>query len=413
MHLNEGQLRAYYDHELSEEEQRQVRAHVAGCVACQKEAQQVEAQAERMQAYFSRLPLASETPLSVNQARIQLQNRLLESKKESTTMWHLLQRYKTAWAGLAAVLLFMVAMTFPSVQALANDVLGLFRVQQITVLEFDPNNRQEFDESALKGVPVLSDNIQTEAVGEEQEVSSAEEASSAAGIPVRLPSAVDSEPNLMVRTGANITLELDVERMGALLTAIGQEDIDLPASLDGAIVNANFPQAVTASYGEECNDEGEPRGRPDFGEDGKDGKKFSELSEAERRERREMARSHFEDRDCTVFMQLASPTVEAPDGLPVEQLGSAFLQVVTGMSAEDANEMSANIDWFTTFMLPIPTGQAEHSNISVDGTQGTLIQEAGRENGHYMLVWINNGLVHAIHGNGDVSNAVEMANSLQ
>jgi len=410
MHLNEGRLRAYYDHELSEAEQAQVSTHLAGCAACQKEAQQVQARAQRMQGYFASLPIASEVTPSASHARVLLQDRLLESQKESTTMWQLLQRYKTAWAGLTAILLFMVAMTFPSVQALANDVLGLFRVQQITVLEFDPNNQQEFDSEALQALPVLSDNVQTEAIGERQEVSNAAEASSAAGIPVRLPTAVDTDPSLVVEAGANVTLELDVERMDALLAAIGQENIDLPASLDGATVNANFPQAVNARYGEQCEDEEMGEGRPHFGEDGK---KFHELSQEERRERREKMRRHFEERDCTVFMQIASPTVEAPDELPVEQLGSAFLQVVTGMSADDANEMSASIDWFTTFMLPIPTGHAEHSSISVDGTEGTLIQEVDRENGHYMLIWINNDIVYAINGNGDASTAVEMANSLQ
>lgn len=410
MHLNEGQLRAYYDDELSEVELVQVSTHLALCAACQKEAQQGRARAARMGGYFASLPLSSERSLSADEARTCLQNRLLESQKESTTMWQLLQRYKTAWAGLAAVLLFMVAMSFPSVQALANDVLGLFRVQQITVLEFDPNNQQEFDESALQGLPVLSDDVQTETIGERQEVSNAAEASAAAGIPVRLPSAADTDPSLVVEAGANVTLELDVERMDALLAAIGQEQIDLPASLDGATVEANFPQAVTASYGEQCNEEEMHRGRPDFDEDGKE---FSELSEAERRERREKMRRHFEERDCTIFMQIASPTVEAPDELPVEQLGSAFLQVVTGMSADDANEMSASIDWFTTFILPLPSGHAEHSTISVDGTQGTLIQDATFDDGHYMLIWINNGIVYAINGNGDASEAVNMANSLQ
>ena len=410
MHLNEGQIRAYYDQELNEAERAQISQHLVGCATCQREAQQIQARSQQMQSYFATSPLPVNPPLSADDAYRQLQDRLLESQKESTTMWQLLRRYKTAWAGLAAALLFAIAMTFPSVRALANDVLGLFRVQQVTVIEFDPDNRQEFDSSALQGAPVLSDDVQTETIGERQEVANAVEASAAAGIPVRLPSTAGADGSLAVQAGANVTLKLNVERMSALLDAIGQEDIDLPASLDGATVNATFPQAVTASYGEQCDQEEMRRGRPDFE---KGDKEWSEMSKAERREMHAKAREGFQERDCTVLMQLASPTVEMPDELPVEQLGSAFLQIVAGMTPEDADEMSASIDWFSTLMLPIPTGEAEHRTVSVDGTQGTLIEEAAFDDGHYMLIWVNNDILYAIHGNGDVSPAIEMANSLE
>ncbi len=404
MHISDGELRAYYDHELNEAKQKQVRAHLSACAECQKEADKVFARAQRMPGYFAALPLPSETLPSVKSARPKLRARLSELPKERITMLNLFQRYRAAWAGLAAVLLLALALTFPSVRALANDFLGLFRVQQITIVEFDPDNVGDVDTSALPGAPVLSDNIQTEAIGEKQEVSSAAEASEVAGIPVRLPTSVEQEPTLTVQAGSNVTLELDVERMSALLAAVGQENIDLPDSLDGATVTANLPQAVTAGYGAECETE---EGDKNFREGDK---KFSELSEAERRELRAKARARFRERDCTVFIQVSSPTVEAPAELPVADLGAAFLQVVAGMSAEDAAQMSEEIDWSTTLMLPIPTGKTEHSKESVDGVDGTLIQDTYSG---YTLIWINNDIVYAIHGDGDASEAIEMANSLQ
>jgi hypothetical protein len=324
-------------------------------------------------------------------------------------MWNLLNRYRTAWAGFAAILILALALTLPPVQALAQDFLGLFRVQQITIVEFDPENMDRDFDSGLPGGPILSDEIDIEEVGETQKVDTAAEASELANIPVRLPSNAEGEPTLVVQKGANVTFEIDLARINALLAAVEQE-VELPDSLDGETISANLPRSVMAAYGAECEvDERLEELEADKEHD------FEGMSREERQQMREERRFGREARDCTVLMQLASPTIEAPDELPVADLGAAFLQIM-GMNPEEAANFSASLDWSSTLVIPIPRNEADYREVSVDGVTGTLIQEArghhGRSGG-FVLMWVNDGILYGLTGSGDGSQALEMANSLQ
>ena len=144
-HVSDGELRAYYDHELSASEQAKVQGHLDACEACREQAEGLFARAEGVQSLFATLALQERRePLpTASQGRARLEERLKQSpekQKEDSIMWNLLNRYRTAWAGLAAILVLALALTLPPVQALAQDFLGLFRVQQITIVEFDPEN---------------------------------------------------------------------------------------------------------------------------------------------------------------------------------------------------------------------------------------------------------------------------------
>jgi hypothetical protein len=95
--------------------------------------------------------------------------------------------------------------------------------------------------------------------------------------------------------------------------------------------------------------------------------------------------------------------------LDVQQLGAAYLQFL-GMSAEEAQHFAGNIDWASTFVIPLPSGEATYREVPVDGVTGTLIQHGS---GQYLLVWIKDGIVYGLSGAGDSSVAVGLADSLQ
>ena len=84
------------------------------------------------------------------------------------------------------------------------------------------------------------------------------------------------------------------------------------------------------------------------------------------------------------------------------------------MTQDEAQRFASNVDWATTFVIPIPSYGASYQDVSVDGVTGTLIQDNpdGRKP-QYMLIWVNNDIIYAITGPGSMSDALQLANSLQ
>ena len=126
---------------------------------------------------------------------------------------------------------------------------------------------------------------------------------------------------------------------------MGRADIQLPEELNGTTVEVNFPASVTAIYGQ-C------KAPPDPDE-----------------QKPEMI-----NLGCTVLVQIPSPTVTAPPGIDITQIGEAFLQLL-GLSREEAAEFSQQVDWSSTLIIPIPhSGDISYKEVLVDGVTGTLIQ---------------------------------------
>jgi hypothetical protein len=300
------------------------------------------------------------------------------------------RKYRYAWVAIGVIAILGIAMVFPQVRAVANSFLGLFRVEQFTVLQVDPEQIEEQFNSASNFEYLLAEDVNVEEFGDAQEVTDAAEASSLAGIPVRLPTTVDGEGKLAVQPGAKVTFLVDLPKVNGMLTEIGRPDLKLPAELDGAEVTLELPVAVIATYGdcevseEALSDfEGDPDGPP------------PDLSE------------------CTTLSQFLSPEIKAPPGLDVAGIGETFLQVL-GMSPEEATQFSRSVDWTTTLIIPIPRYGTEYQEVFVDGVEGTLILQSQRSYlPKYLLVWIKDGIVYALAGPGDAASAVEIAESLE
>jgi len=85
---------------------------------------------------------------------------------------------------------------------------------------------------------------------------------------------------------------------------------------------------------------------------------------------------------------------------------------LAGMSATQARELCQTIDWKSTLVLPIPRFVGSYSLVEVNGAQGTLIKGSGRRAPDYVLIWVKNGIIYCLAGQGDSSKAVTLANSL-
>ncbi len=303
-------------------------------------------------------------------------------------MWDKLftRRLRPVWGVALLALIVVLAAAFPPVRAAANNFLGLFRVEQIAVVEINPANLPDQLGSSATFEELLSKNITFEQFGEPSQVSSVEAASMEAGMKVRLPTKAGGEPELWVHPGSQVSFEVDLARLRPLLNEIGRTDVVLSDEIDGTTATLTVQPSVVAGYGT-CDYLSEP----------------DELG----------AMRGTTPRDCTLLVQIPSPEVSTPAGLNLPEIGRAFLQVM-GMSEAEAARFSDTIDWTTTLIVPIPMYSVDYIDVKVDGVDGVLFQQdLDRYQPNYMLLWVKDGVVYSLNGVGDGQAGVALANSLR
>jgi len=391
MHLKDGELRSYLDGEGSRKSRLRLEDHLASCLPCLERKQHLSIVAGQTAMKLRNLTYGSKIPdIPVSAARARL--RMLVTEKEKYAMqnrWFI--RYRPALIAAGLVLVFAVSMVFAPVRAIANSFLGLFRVQQLQVVVVNPGDLPQQLGNSYRLEYFISNDVQIQQQGEDQIVASADEASALAGIPVRLPPGMNGAQHLVVIAPAQISFTVNLALAQAVLDEIGRGDINLPQEIDGAEVTVNLPSLVSASYGD-CS-AGGPGSYPE-GFDPDDPTLTRTLN-------------------CTTLVQMPSPQVNAPEGLDLAQLGQAYLQLL-GMAPQEAAQFSANIDWATTLVVPIPVYEASYREVTVDGVRGTLILSDQQDYGQqYMLIWIKDGIVYVLTGPGGASTAVRLADSIR
>ena len=391
MHYDEGLLKAYLDGELDHPTSEQIQGHIQACASCRRQADELAARVEWLEGRFKLIaPQPAQEAAAVRLARIRFET--MKSEKENTTMFKKIfaRPYRPIWATLGVILILVVAFSFPSVRAAADNFLGLFRVETLAFVEIDPANLSQQFDGAAQLDQLIAESIQVETQGEPQEVASVDDASALAGIAVRLPQEVDGEQKLMVNPATRFTLQIDQEMVQAVMEAIGRTDIQVPAGVDGATVTVDVPEMVAATYGDCVMDAGEAR---QAGFDPDDPASFPVT--------------------CTTFFQLTSPTITAPPGLDIQKIGEAYLQLL-GMTQEQAEKYSQNINWATTLVVPIPSAGVSYQEIPVDGVTGTLIlQDQEGSSQAYLLIWVKDGILYALGGPGSGTTAVSIAETIK
>lgn len=393
MHLDDGKIRTYLDLEYGPDQRQHIQAHLDSCARCQARVEHLRLQSDHVEQQIASLgDLPSPTRLSPAAARLRLESRRSFLEKESQTMHqkNTSRLPRLAWAALAVTLLLAVSLAFPPVRAIANNFLGLFRVQQFTVVQVNPqvlygqlNNNSQFEAFFTQNVQIQE---RRGATRQPYPVTTATEAGAIANLPVRLPAADLEDLAIMVQPGGTASYTVDLAQLRTLLAAIGRDDILLPDSLQGAEISLQAPDAVIAQWGKCLDLESMPAETidPDAG-----------------------AKPAFSK--CTTLIQMPSPTISAPPELDLQQLGAAYLQFL-GMSSQEAEHFARNINWASTFIIPLPRGEATYRDVPVDGVTGIIIQHSSRQ---YMLAWIKDGIIYALSGTGDGSSAVTLADSMQ
>lgn len=299
--------------------------------------------------------------------------------------------YRAAWTAAIVILLLVAALAFPPLRAIANDFLGLFRVQQFTVVQVNPAGLPEQLGTSGTLESIFTKDLQIETNGEPQAAADRSEASVAAGIDVRLPLRAGGEPQITVNPGGKITFDVDLQLARAVLQEIGRSDLELPDNLDGAVIQVDVPVSVSAQFGA-CQPDLEEARREGFDPDDP-GAPFG--------------------RGCTTLIQMPSPVVTAPPNLDLDRLAQVFLQVL-GMSEQDAAHFAATVDWTTTLVLPVPAYGTSYQDVLVDGVSGTIIQHELEDHpSQYLLLWVKDDIVYALTGSGSEVTALQIAGSME
>ncbi len=383
-HLTDGELRAALDNELAEA----ARAHLATCADCATRRAALEAQARRVTAHLAGIaPPPGDPRLTARPALTRFN--LYRSRKETPMFMKFFRKQTRLVVGLGVLVsVLALALGFPGVRAFAGEFLGLFRVQQVTILPIDTTRLSELSGNEALGQQIsqlMSDSVKvTKESGEPQTVAGAAEASQLAGFTVRVADNGQT-PVVTVQDGTAFEFTINRERGQSILDAAGHPELQLPAALDGAKISVNVPAAVTLAYGN-CPTDGAPE------TEGSPGHRFI---------------------NCQLLVEMPSPTVDAPPDLDIQQLAEIGLQF-TGMTATEAREFSQTVDWTSTLVIPIPRNAAVYEQVAVDGVTGTLIRRPVDDAPQYALVWVKDGIIYAISGLGDGwQGALAMANGLQ
>lgn len=310
----------------------------------------------------------------------QLQERIDIPMNTPTRTWgQTLKRLSPALLAVALLAAALLVFTFPPAQALAQDFLGLFRVQKFATVTFDSARMDQLQARETDFEHLLADNVQVITdPGDPVTVKSLEQASKRAGFNVAVPSAAPDNAKLeiQVQGEGEVKLTGDTAKLQSILDALGITDVQIPAALNGAVVNVRKPAAVMLTYTT-------PRG---------------EVS----------------------LMQSPSPEVNLPPGVNLAQLGEIGLRVL-GLNASQAHEFAQKVDWNSTFLIPIPANAAEVRQVNVNGADGLMISgTASTPNrrrsfarGDNLILWAKDGMVYALHGDDSELDLLTIANSVQ
>lgn len=366
MHPNDELLRALVDRELPEGQTRLVDEHLKRCPNCRTRLLEMRERAGRVHATLHTLgPLAGEPAPSPRKAYGKLFQR--EGTRKDLSRTNQKENYQTMftkrpfWVALTIIAVLAVALSITPVRAWASDVLSLFRVQRVTVIEFNPeaaNFNRDIFEAKRERMEALMKEVEIAGGGEVQEVASVEEAAALAGYTPRLPAAW-ADAKLAVKPATKGSFVIDRNELQALFDGTGT-NVTLPEDVDGKTVLVDASAAVFAT-----------RGCPSADVEGE------------------------VPADCLMLAQMPSPVVDVPAGIDPQEMGKALLQFL-GYSAVDAARLSERIDWATTLVLPLPqTGDMQYRDASVDGVTGTLVES---DDEGAALLWVKDGVIYGLRG---------------
>ena len=391
-----GTLQAYLDGALAPDEQANVATHLAGCESCRQQVKALRMAEQQARTLLAGLEPASAAIPAASAALARLRADIPAAKDSpSMAVWRRLNdmretisenglikqtplALRLAAIGALVVVLLAGMMSFAPAREAMAQFLGLFRVQQFTVVNIDDLARMRSFEDVLES-GILGEPEMIRDLGEEQPVADQNAAAALAGYAVRLPANTPEGTTLeklTVTQGPYIRLEVDRPTVQMALDMAEVTDVNLP-DFDTAAVEVDAAAVVAAEYVVD-----NPYGERNAG---------------------------------MVLMQAPSPEIDLPPGIDPATMGEIYLRAV-GLPAADAAHLAQTIDWTSTVVIPMAGDMGSYSEVTADGVPALLFEAASpsRRGRERALLWQRDGIVYGLMAwNVTDSGMLQVADSLR
>lgn len=255
--------------------------------------------------------------------------------------------------GFAAVMLALSMLLLPPVRAAADQFLQIFRVRSVMFVPLDPARLQQLEDLDFDAQTLFVAEPQIiNQPAEPRAVESVDQAAPLVGFQPKQPSRFPTEPTAtetQVYDRQVAQFQVNVESSRQLLELMGVNDVTLPDALGAEPIVADLAPTLQTRY---------------------DGATY----------------------DLTLI-QGTSPTVQLPDGVDLQQLGTTALRLL-GMEPAQAAEVSQAVDWSSTFVFPFPANLDDVRQVTVGNAPGLLVGD----NEGYHLYWQDGEQFFIMHG---------------
>lgn len=292
-------------------------------------------------------------------------------------------------ASMALVGVVTALLTVPAVRASAAAFLARFRVVNFVAVDVEPERAKALESGELDLERLVGGQVQVlQDPGQGVKVFSPDQASKGAGFRVRQPEWLPPEVTLREVEYTNpgrMQVLADTGKIRNVLDFLGIDDVDVPQALHGQLLTVEVPPIVRLFY---ANDRG--------------------------------AR--------TTLLQARSPEISLPEGVALPQLAEIGLRVL-GFAAADARRFATAIDWRSTLLVPIPSGEVRFKHVTINGNPGLSFERlaavaAGSDpppggtsgeapRAEQMAIWSADGMVFGIRGNFRPESVLQMAYSVR
>jgi hypothetical protein len=280
---------------------------------------------------------------------------------------------------VAAVAMIAIAFSFAPVRTFAADILNIFRVKNIEVVSFSPQDMQQMEQQMKKvggengGVANIENFGKIESSGFKQPAEmSMEDAQKVAGFALKLPEQIDGQvrdAKVEVINGSKMSFTLDVKKANKMIAVYGG-DVLLPEELDGKTFSIKIPTGVAANY-----------------------QKVGGM---------------------ITVAQAESPEMVVPDGVDPDAVRNVLLSLP--MVPENVRQqLEAIEDWKQTLVIPNIGGSSQE--VDVNGAKGVFmkppVEKGIGQNENASLLWQSDGIVYMVGGNLDLAKAQDIAASMK
>ncbi|MFZ5899620.1 MAG: anti-sigma factor family protein [Bacillota bacterium] len=357
MCFDRGKLRAYLDGEVPPWEVEDIASHLEQCPACHMAVEELKANEAFVNGVLDNClaeAWVKRCHLAASWARMAAENETVPVRLRKGVR-QVMTRFKTAAIVAATVLTLALPFCYAPVRSFAAELLTIFRVERIQVIDVSPETLAQLEDAFKKGsgtVDIENFGRVTCSGSHEFRQVSREEARQAADFKIKLPAAAGYEnPSFGLLPESTVTLTLNVDKVNSFLQVMGSKTL-LPDSLDGKDFSLRIPTVVVAEY--------------------------------------DLAGG----RQVTVA-QGRSPELIVPEGTDVFALRDTLLSI-PALPASIKDQLTAVNDWQHTVLIPNIQGSSQE--VTVNGRQGVYI--APEDNGPYRsgLIWPEDGVLYFIAG---------------